>query len=201
MSAVKLAGGFDGDLSALFSYAKETKSSNIIKFFNEMAVGAKAASAKVDASAGTIQKALAGIAGGAKGAWSSIGLFGKIGLVVAGVSLVVGAVQKYNAHMEELRQNAENAAEEFAQTQSSMDDYASRITELRTALDNGTLTETEAYQAKKELYDIQTQLNESYGSAASGIDLVNGKLDEQIGILQFVLQSNREKAGTGGIGE
>lgn len=146
-----------------------------------MAKGARAASANVDASAGTIQKALAGISGGAKGAWKSIGLFGKIGLVVAGVSLVVGAVQKYNAHMEELRQNAENAAEEFAQTQSSMDDYASRITELRTALDSGTLTETEAYQAKKELYDIQTQLNESYGSAASGIDLVNGKLDEQIG--------------------
>lgn len=181
MSALKIEGVTVASFRQLIDTAKDTKSSNIIKFFNEMAKGAKAASAEVDASAGTIQKALAGIGGGAKGAWKSIGLFGKIGLVVAGVSLVVGAVQKYNAHMEELRQNAENAAEEFAQTQSSMDDYASRITELRTALDNGTLTETEAYQAKKELYDIQTQLNESYGSAASGIDLVNGKLDEQVG--------------------
>lgn len=181
MSAIKLAGGFDGDWSSIIGYAKGAEGSgNIIKFFSEMAKGAKTAASSVDDSAGTIKKALAGISGGAKGAWSSIGTFGKIGLVVAGISLVVGAVQKYKAHMEELRQEAANAANEFADSQSSMDDYALRITELRTALAEGTLTESEAYQAKKELCDIQSQLNASYGSAASGIDLVNGKLDEQI---------------------
>ena len=181
MSAIKLAGGFDGDWSSIIGYAKDAEGSgNIIKFFSEMTKGAKTAASSVDDSAGTIKKALAGISGGAKGAWSSIGTFGKIGLVVAGISLVVGAVQKYKAHMEELRQEAENAANEFADSRSSMDDYASRITELRTALAEGTLTESEAYQAKKELCDIQSQLNDSYGSAASGIDLVNGKLDEQI---------------------
>ena len=166
---------------------------NIIKFFSEMAKGAKMAASSVDDSAGTIKKALAGISGGAKGAWSSIGTFGKIGLVVAGISLVVGAVQKYKAHMEELRQEAANAANEFADSQSSMDDYASRITELRNALAEGTLTESEAYQAKKELYDIQSQLNDSYGSAAGGIDLVNGKLDDQIEKLKQLTLLNAQQ--------
>ena len=37
-----------------------------------------------------------------------------------------------------------------------------------------------SYQAKSDLLSIQNQLSESYGSQADGIDLVNGKLDEQI---------------------
>lgn len=182
MSAIKLAGGFDGNFSAIFGYAtdSDTSSSNIIRFFSEMGKGAKAAAANVDSSAGVIKKALAGISGGAKGAWGSIGMFGKIGLVVAGISLVVGAVQKYKAHMEALRQEAAENAKAYNESQATLEDYAEKITELKTALDKGTLTETEAYEAKKELYDIQTQLNESYGAAASGIDLVNGSLDEQI---------------------
>ena len=194
MSAIKLAGGFDGDWSSIIGYAKDAEGNgNIIKFFSEMAKGAKTAASSVDDSAGTIKKALAGISGGAKGVWNSIGLFGKISLVVAGISLVVGAVQKYKAHMEELRQEAANAANEFADSQSSTDDYASRITELRTALAEGTLTESEAYQAKKELYDIQSQLNDSYGSAAGGIDLVNGKLDDQIEKLKQLTLLNAQQ--------
>lgn len=105
MSAIKLAGGFDGDWSSIIGYAKDVEGSgNIIKFFSEMAKGAKTAASSVDDSAGTIKKALAGISGGAKGAWSSIGTFGKIGLVVAGISLVVGAVQKYKAHTSDKNQ-------------------------------------------------------------------------------------------------
>ena len=182
MSAIKNNGIKITSLKTLIDAASDSKlgSGNIIKFFSEMVKGAKTAASSVDDSAGTIKKALAGISGGVKGAWSSIGTFGKIGLVVAGISLVVGAVQQYRAHVEDLRQEAANAAKEFSDSQLSMDDYASRITELRNALDEGTLTESEAYQAKKELYDIQSQLNDSYGSAAGGIDLVNGKLDEQI---------------------
>lgn len=194
MSAIKLARE-QGKNGTWFELAKDTSygKGNIIRFFTEMAKGAKAAAASVDDSAGTIKKALASIGGGVKGAWSSIGTFGKIGLVVAGISLVVGAVQQYQAHIEELRQEAANAAKEFADSQSSMDDYASRITELRNALDEGTLTESEAYQAKKELYDIQSQLNDSYGSAAGGIDLVNGKLDDQIEKLKQLTLLNAQQ--------
>ena len=194
MSAVKAAKAAN-DFSNIYAAAVgvHAGNSNIIKFFSEMGKGAKAAAANVDSSASVIKKALAGISGGAKGAWSSIGMFGKIGLVVAGISLVVGAVQKYKAHMEALRQEAAENAKAYSESQATLEDYAEKITELKTALDKGTLTETEAYAAKKELYDIQTQLNDSYGAAASGIDLVNGSLDDQIDKLHelSLLEANR----------
>lgn len=69
---------------------------NIIKFFSEMAKGAKTAASSVDDSAGTIKKALAGISGGAKGAWSSIGLFGKIGLIISAISLAYSVYHDIN---------------------------------------------------------------------------------------------------------
>ena len=105
MSAIKLAGGFDGDWSSIIGYAKDAEGSdNIIKFFSEMAKGAKTAASSVDDSAGTIKKAMAGISGGAKGAWKSIGLLGKASIVLTAVSLVANVVQRYKAHMEEMRQ-------------------------------------------------------------------------------------------------
>lgn len=174
-------GGGASSLSDIFTLATvgDTKG-NIIKFFSEMAKGAKQAASSVGSSAGTIETALAGISGGLKGAWSSLSLFGKIGIVAAGISIVVGAVQKYKAHMEELRQAAEENSNAFSDSTKVIDDYSTRISELRGKLADGSLSETEAYQAKKELYDIQTQLNAAYGESASGLDLVNGKLDEQI---------------------
>ncbi|MFR7388189.1 MAG: hypothetical protein ACLUTU_04210 [Blautia faecis] len=51
-------------------------------------------------------------------------------------------------------------------------------------MDNGTLTEEEAYQAKSDLLEIQDSLTESYGNQAQGIDLVNGSLDQQISKLK-----------------
>lgn len=66
----------------------------------------------------------------------------------------------------------------------SLQSNIDKITELRTALDNGTLTEEEAYQAKSDLLEIQDSLTESYGNQAQGIDLVNGSLDQQISKLK-----------------
>ena len=194
LSAVNSKGGLNGGgLQTLFYIAKESKSGNIIKFFSDISNGAKEAASGVDSSAGVIKTSLAKIGGGLKGAWNSVGLFGKISLVATGISLVVGAVQKYKAHMEQVRQEAVAAANAFAESQETLDGYAERIMELRTAIDSGTLTESEVYQAKKELYDIQTQLNDSYGDSVKGIDLVNGSLDEQIAKLKemSVLEAQR----------
>lgn len=193
-SAVKAAKDA-GKFTTIFAAAtgQYAGTGNIIKFFADMSAGARTAAAGVGDSANTIQRALAGIAGGAQGAWKSLGLYGKIGLVTTGVALVVGAVQAYRNHMEKLRQAAEDNAKTYGQSQDALESYADRITELRTALADGTLTENEAYEAKKELYDIQTQLNESYGSAASGIDLVNGSLEQQIDYLKQLSVMDADK--------
>ena len=69
-----------------------------------------------------------------------------------------------------------------------MQDNIERITELRTALASGTLTEQEAASAKSELLSIQESLTDSYHSQVAGIDLINGSLEEQIALLDKVSQ-------------
>ena len=60
----------------------------------------------MDSSAGTIKKALAGISGGVKGAWNSIGLFGKIGIGVAAVTTAYNVLSKLAQNAREDRQNS-----------------------------------------------------------------------------------------------
>lgn len=131
MSAIKLAGGFDGDLLTVFELAKETKSSNIIKFFNEMVKGAKTAAASVDDSAGRIKKALAGISGGAKGAWNSLGLFGKIGIVITALGTLYGIYQKIQNAGAEANQKMDESVSKYEQTVSELKSVNSELSDTQ----------------------------------------------------------------------
>lgn len=83
------------------------------------------------------------------------------GLLSMGVSLVlsaaINAVSKaiYNAVTAEKR-------------------YREAAIEAGSALDEQTSSENEAYDARKQLIDIQNELIEKFGDEAIGIDLVNG---------------------------
>ena len=72
------------------------------------------------------------------------------------------------------------------QATSELDGYKDKVNELRESLDSGTLSESEAYDARKELISIQDTLVEKYNMEGSAIDLVNGKLDEQIAKINAV---------------
>lgn len=85
--------------------------------------------------------------------------------------------------MEEMTKNAKEAGAEFDNTASSIDSYKSKISELKESLDSGTLSESEAYDARKNLISIQDELVEKFGSEVNGLDLVNGSLKTQIGLL------------------
>lgn len=105
-------------------------------------------------------------------------------LIAAGVTAVVSAFSAYKRSIEEAVDKAQEAGNAWEDNNTSLQDNIDKITELRTALDNGTLTEEEAYQAKSDLLEIQDSLTESYGNQAQGIDLVNGSLDQQISKLK-----------------
>lgn len=101
-------------------------------------------------------------------------------LLTAAVSAGVMVWQSYKQSVEDAVNSASSAGQKFIENLSSMDEQISKVSELKESLASGTLSEEEAYNAKSQLLDIQNQLTDSYGSQASGIDLVNGKLDEQI---------------------
>ena len=141
--------------------------------------------------------AASGIAGlGAAGAT----LAGTLGAVAPAVLAVVGAIsalvgvfnlakQSQADHLKELQE----ADEVYTTNTGDIETYKDRISELRSSLAEGTLSETDAYEAKKELLDIQNQLFDSYGKQVEGIDLVNGKLDEQIGKINELTKAEADK--------
>ncbi len=110
-------------------------------------------------------------------------LTGPVGWILAATT-AIGAVwyeyDKYQKKIEDNRKAAVESATESSENIKSLEDYADKVKQLREDLDSGNLSESEAYNVKKQLLDIQTQLNEAYGDSADGIDLINGKLDQQI---------------------
>lgn len=107
-------------------------------------------------------------------------------LVAAGVTAAVTAYSAYKRSIEEAVSSAKSAGNTWEENTSSITDNISKIQELRSALDSGTLTEQEAADAKSELLSIQESLSESYGNQVSGLDLINGSLTEQIALLDQV---------------
>ena len=105
-------------------------------------------------------------------------------LIAASVTAAVSAFSAYKRSIEEAVDKAQEAGSAWEDNNTSLQSNIDKITELRTALDNGTLTEEEAYQAKSDLLEIQDSLTESYDNQAQGIDLVNGSLNQQIAKLK-----------------
>ena len=58
---------------------------------------------------------------------------------------------------------------------------------------SGVLSDEEAYNAKFQLLDIQNQLASTYGESASSIDLVNGKMEKQIALMQQLQVEDAKK--------
>lgn len=120
--------------------------------------------------------------------------------IIAGIAaigtafLAVNWIIKQNQKaIEEAKKAATEAVHGFEDQTSGVEDQISKITELRDKLDSGTLSESEAYQAKSELYDIQMSLVDSYGALAEGIDLVNGNLDTQIEKVRALTQEEAQR--------
>ena len=89
--------------------------------------------------------------------------------------------QKHEEYIQKLKEESE----EYQQSVESIQDYIKQVKELRSKT---SLTADE----REQLLNIQKELIDTYGSEVQGIDLVNGKYDEQIAKLR---ELEKEKAG------
>jgi len=112
--------------------------------------------------------------------------------ISAGITAAIAIYEQYQKVQEEQRQKAESGAQAFEKQSAAIDDYANKITDLRTKLDEGSLSESDAYSAKKELLDIQNQLNESYSKGAENLDLFNGSMERNVQQVRDLLKQNAE---------
>lgn len=177
VSAFKTLGGMGTVLGATFG-TTDAMLQVLTTAFPRLASVVTATSAAFVAAGGGIKGAIYGI-----GAAISAQPFILIATALLGVVTAVGA---YRRSIEQAVTSAKQAGSEWEENNSSIQSQIDRITELRTALDSGTLTEQEAANAKSELLSIQESLTESYGNQVAGIDLVNGSLTEQIALLDQV---------------
>ena len=110
--------------------------------------------------------------------------------VTFAVSAVANAFVKYLTDIAEAEEKARDAAidsgKELDNQISSIDSYKTKISDLKESLDSGTLSEQDAYDVRKQLISIQDELVDKYGFEAAGIDLVNGKYQEQLDILNGI---------------
>ena len=105
-------------------------------------------------------------------------------LLTAAVSAGVMVWQSYKQSIEDAVNSASTAGQTFSENTSSLNEQISKVEELRESIASGVLSDEEAYNAKSQLLDIQNQLASTYGESASSIDLVNGKMEEQIALMQ-----------------
>lgn len=146
----------------------------------------------LSAAQGTAAASTVTLSGALSGLWSTL-MANPLILVAAGVTAAVSAFSAYKRSVQEAVDSAKSAGNAWNESNTSIQDNIDKISELRSALSSGTLSEQEAANAKSELLSIQESLTESYGNQVAGIDLINGSLEEQIALLDKVSQQEAER--------
>lgn len=113
--------------------------------------------------------------------------------VAAGIFVIYQGWKLYNQHIEECVESANTAASALLEENKTLEDQKARVEELRTALDSGNLSEEESYNTKSQLLSIQQSLVGTYGEQAAGIDVVNGKLEEEIALMDELIVKQGSK--------
>lgn len=114
-------------------------------------------------------------------------------LLSAAVTAGVMVWQSYKQSIEDAVNSASTAGQKFSENTSSLNEQISKVEELRESIASGVLSDEEAYNAKFQLLDIQNQLASTYGESASSIDLVNGKMEKQIALMQQLQVEDAKK--------
>lgn len=157
-----------------------------------------------------VLKGLSGTLGGlgakAGGAGSALGgLFSSIGgvlttpagLGVAAVGAIVGAgvlaYKAYKKQQEELTKQATEATKSWNDSQTKIDEYKQKYIDLNKQLSDSNLSEQQKIGIKQQLLDLQNQITAKYGEQAQGIDLINGGLETQLGILSSISEEEARR--------
>lgn len=105
--------------------------------------------------------------------------------MIAIQAVIAGVVALIN-HYKNLRESNIKTAEEFQNTSKATQDQIDKIKQLQKVIEDEKSTNNELYDARSNLLEIQKELIDTYGEQAKNIDLVNGKLDEEIAKLDEV---------------
>jgi hypothetical protein len=112
-------------------------------------------------------------------------------LIGIGIDLLIKGIDKAIHYSEDLRKASTELTNQYKDEKESLDDNRQSYEELAKKMQNANLTTDEVKSNKEELAKIQQEIVDKCGLEAEGIDLVNGKYDEQIKKLD---ELSRQKA-------
>lgn len=130
------------------------------------------------------------VVGGLKDIGAAIASAGLTLIASAAINFVVKTIYEEVTAMERMRDAGTEASKAVDSNAQSISDYISQISTLKESLDSGTLSENEAYDARKQLLSIQDGIIAKYGEEAAGVDLLNGSLQTQIDKLNEIANSD-----------
>lgn len=145
-----------------------------------------------------IDKAIKSVKNFGLGFVDLVSKFKGFSIAAAAVGIGTAIYGFYKDYKKNLREMGEEGAKTWDNSKKSLDDYINRYTELQTKLTQEGLSQGEQLQIKQQLYELQKEITAEYGNSASGIDLINGKLDEELnklrGISQELAKQNLDNA-------
>ena len=114
-----------------------------------------------------------------------------------GIGIAIQAAVQGIAYLiqreENLRQATEEAANAYKESTSSIEDYTSRYEELHKALIAAKGNEEETYNIKKQLLDLQIELNDTFGDEYGKLNLLTDAYKDQT---EAIKEYNKEAANT-----
>ena len=125
-----------------------------------------------------------------------VGAFKSHPYLIAGTAIAAIGATAYTVYKNIKQGYIESATEAtsvWEDSKTSLEDYASKYKELKSQLESGNLSEAETISIKQQILDIQNQITSAYGESASGIDLINGKLDTQLAKMQSISQEEAQR--------
>lgn len=116
-----------------------------------------------------------------------------IGLVTYGVTYLIKKVGEAHKTTKEKIEELQETMEKYGNSSKAIDDAIKRYQELNDKLQDVNLTQEEYNTYKNELIGIQDNLIETFGDEAAGIDLVTGKYQKELEILQGINKENANR--------
>ena len=118
-------------------------------------------------------------------------------LASAGIELAVAGITKLLDDViyrqDRLAESATETTSVWKESNNALSDQIAKYKELKEKLNSGTLSQSEEYETRQQILDIQMQITDQYGTQATNIDLVNGSLQTQLGLLQQISAENAKE--------
>ncbi|MCI8549642.1 MAG: hypothetical protein HFI68_03425 [Lachnospiraceae bacterium] len=121
---------------------------------------------------------------------ANVGISLAVNLAVQGISWLIHSQEK-------LRQETAEAADAHKESSASVEAYVSRYQELRQALSDAEGNETETYNIKKQLLELQTEINDRFGDEYGKTNLVMEVYWDKVRSFMDLEEAYGNKTGSG----